>query len=331
MKKTTLLPLSTLLLVLMLIIAGCGGQSIEEATQEFCQSLVAYGESLATLESLSPTSTVEELKDAQKAEQRARQAVKDSAGDLREVKLDAIDQAWKDLDTTVDRIRNQDTLAQAVGEIKLGTADVRLAYEQLGLGNCPRLFPAAAAGISAPASEQVEAPAQPITSTQPITGTPPITGTQLITGTQPITATPAVTTTVASTTTAALPAGSAPVAAAPAATPGLTGVTWQLQSIELTNGSLLTPSDPALYTLTLQPDGVASVLADCFTGQGTYTVAGDKISFAIRYTGAMCPPPSIASQYANYLGYATQYALTGGTLVISYSNTGKITFSQASQ
>ena len=126
-----------------------------------------------------------------------------------------------------------------------------------------------------------------------------------------------------------MPAESAPAEAGPAVPPGLTGVIWQLQTIDLTNGSTLTPSDPALYTLTLEADGTASVLADCFTGQGTYTVSGDKISFVIRYTGSLCPSPSIASQYANYLGYATQYALADDMLVITYSNTGKMTFGQA--
>lgn len=323
MKRASFLPLSTLLLILLLIMVGCGGQSIEEATQEFCQSLVAYGESLANLESISPTSTVGELKDAKKAEQRARQDVEESARDLQEAKLDAIQQAWKDLDTTVDRISNQDTLAEVADQVRQGLANVRSAYDQLGLGNCPDLFPAAAGGLSAPALTQPEAPTQPIIGTQPVTSTQPITATEA--------ASVPVTTTVALTTTAAIPASSAPVESAPAEPPSLTGVTWQLQTIGLTNGSILTSSDPALYTLTLQPDGTASVLADCFTGEGTYAISGDSISFAIRYTGSMCPPPSIASQYTNYLGYATQYALVDNTLVITYSGTGKITFSQAPQ
>lgn len=341
MKRASFLPLFTLLLIPLLIITGCGSQSVEEATQEFCQSLVAYDESLATLESLSPTSTVGGVKDAQKAEQRARQDVKDSARDLREVKLDNIDQAWQDLDTTIDRVSNQDTLAEVADQVRQDLANVRVAYDQLGLGNCPDLFPSVE-NLPMPAPDQPAAPSQSITETQPITGAQPITGTASITGTEPITstqpvtateaATAPVTTTVASTTTATIPSSAAQPEAAPAVAPGATGVTWYLQAIELTNGSPLTPSDPALYTLTLQPDGTASVVADCFSGEGTFTVAGDKISFALSYTGAMCPPPSIASQYTNYLSYASSYALIDDALVITYSNgAGKLTFTPAPQ
>lgn len=324
MKKASFLSLVILLLIPLLIIAGCGSQSVEEATQEFCQSLVAYDASLATLESLAPSSTVGDVKDAQKAEQHARQDVKDSAGNLREVKLDAIDQAWQDLDTTVDQISNQDTLAEVADQVSQDLANVRLAYDQLGLDNCPDLFPATTAGLPASASDQ------PAAASQPISGTQPVTSTQLVTATEA--ATVPVTTSVASTATAATPVGSALVEPAPAMPPGLTGVTWYLKAIELTNGSLLTPTAPALYTLTLQSDGTASVVADCFTGEGTFSVAGDKMSFALRYTGAMCPPPSIASQYTNYLSYASSYALTDDTLVISYSNgAGKLTFESVPQ
>ncbi len=335
MKRATWLTSFILLPILLLIMAGCGSQSVEEATQDFCQSLVAYSEALTAFENISARSTVKELNDARKGELRARDTVRAAARNLREAKLDAIDQAWKDLDKIARQISNQDTLAQAAVELKLGLANVRAAYGQLGLDNCPDLFPAAAAGPAAPAPAQPITPTQPITATQPVTTTQPITATQPvtitqpITGTQPITATPAamlpVTATVTSTTTTAMPAGPAPVG-----TPSLTGVVWQLQAIQLTSGATLTPSDPALYSLTLQPDGTASVVADCFTGAGTYTVSGDKISFTLRYTGTMCPPPSLASQYATYLDYTTQYALADGTLTLTYSGTGKITFTPTS-
>jgi hypothetical protein len=82
----------------------------------------------------------------------------------------------------------------------------------------------------------------------------------------------------------------------------------------------------------MQPDGTSNVGADCITGTGTYSIVGSSISFAMRYDGTMCPPPSIASQYINYLDYANAYALENGTLVIWYSkNAGKMTFAQAAQ
>ena len=139
--KTKLL---LVLVALLLVAAGCGTQSVPEATQEFCQSLVSYGESLANLGTITPTSTVKELEDAQKTEERAREDVVKAASNLREVKLDSIDQAWKTLDKTINQISNRDTVAEAAAQVELAVAGVQAAYEQLGLGNCPDQFPAAA-------------------------------------------------------------------------------------------------------------------------------------------------------------------------------------------
>jgi hypothetical protein len=299
---------------LLLIAAGCGSPSVPEATEAFCQSLVAYGESLTALKNLSPTTTVGEAKDAQKVEQDARKAVEKAARNLREAKLDSIDQAWTALDKTVRQISNQDTLGEVAGQIESVLVALRAAYEQLGLNNCPDLFPAAAEGLPEPAAGE---PSQPITGTQPSEAV-----------SQPVTATQAsVTATVPSTLTTAAPeepASTSPVSPV--------GVLWQLQEIELTSGSSTMPSDPALYTLMLEPDGTANVTADCIAGAGTYTIAGTTISFVLRYDGTMCPSPSIASQYTRYLGYANSFALENDTLVIGYSNdAGKMTFTQAAQ
>lgn len=123
-----------------------------------------------------------------------------------------------------------------------------------------------------------------------------------------------------------------PVEPASAASPSPIGVLWQLQTIQSTSGTLMTPSDPALYTLVLEPDGTANVVADCITGTGPYSIAGSSISFAIGYSGTTCPSPSIASQYTKYLDYAGSYAMEDGALIIWYSNNaGKMTFAQAAE
>jgi heat shock protein HslJ len=315
--KTKLL---LVLCALLLIAAGCGSQSVPETTEAFCQSLVAYGESLAAFESVSPASSVGELKDAQKAEQVARQDVRDAASNLRAAKLDSIEQAWQDLDKTIRQISNQDTLAEVAAQIKLDLSGVQAAYEQLGTGNCPDLFPPAAA-LAGPAAAQPEQPVQPITGTESITGTQPITLTEATTTTQP--AAIPVTVTAVSSSAETIPA------AAPEAPAGPVG-TWQLQSIQSATGSTVAPTDPAQYTLTLGPDGTATVTAECISGTGTYKVTGDTIAFSLQYASPTCPPPSVATQYTKYLEYATTYVLENNTLVIWYSyNAGNLTFTQA--
>ena len=82
----------------------------------------------------------------------------------------------------------------------------------------------------------------------------------------------------------------------------------------------------------MQPDGTASVLADCISGMGPYSIAGTSISFAIQYNGTICPSPSIASQYTKYPDYANSYAVENDALIIWYSNNaGKMTFAQAAE
>ncbi len=312
--KTKLL---LVLVALLVVAAGCGNQSVPEATEEFCQSLVDYRESLANLGTITPTSTVKELEDAQKTEERPREDVVKAASNLREVKLDSIDQAWKTLDKTINQISNRDTLAEAAAQVEQAVAGVQAAYEQLGLDNCPDQFPAAA-GLPEPSPDETGIPSQPVTGTQPLTATTPSTQTTTI----PVTAT------IVSTPTAAMPA--APAKSAPTASSSPIGIVWQLQAIQSTSGTIMTPSDPTLYTLILQPDGTASVLADCISGMGPYSIAGTNISFAIQYNGTTCPSPSIASQYTKYLDYANSYTLEDGGLIIGYSNNaGQMTFAQA--
>ena len=106
MKKT----LIGLLLILGIIAVGCNQPTVEEANEAFCQSLQAFGDALTNLETISPTSTVGDLKDASAEVDKAWNQVTNSAKQLNEVKLDTIDESWKNLRRTVNQVNDNDTL-----------------------------------------------------------------------------------------------------------------------------------------------------------------------------------------------------------------------------
>ena len=102
MKKT----LIGLLLILGIIAVGCNQPTVEEANEAFCQSLQAFGDALTNLETISPTSTVGDLKDASAEVDKAWNQVTKSAKQLNEVKLDTIDESWKNLRRTVNQVND---------------------------------------------------------------------------------------------------------------------------------------------------------------------------------------------------------------------------------
>ncbi len=152
-----------LLLILGVIAVGCNQQmTVEEADAAFCQNLQAFDDSLANLEAISATSTVSELKDATAEVEKAWNTVTKSASQLNGVKLDTIDEAWKNLRRTVNQVNDNDTLAAAVINVGVSVKDIRLSYAQIGDVSCPGLATGSSAqqpaGDAQPAEEPTAAP-----------------------------------------------------------------------------------------------------------------------------------------------------------------------------
>lgn len=135
MKKT----LISLLLIMSVIAAGCNQPTAEEANDAFCQSLQAFGEALVDLNSLSATSTVGDLKDATAQMDDAWNATTKSAKELNEVKLDTIDESWKNLRRTVNQVDNDETLAAAATSIGVSVEEIKVSFDQIGEVYCPGL------------------------------------------------------------------------------------------------------------------------------------------------------------------------------------------------
>ena len=122
---------------------------------------------------------------------------------------------------------------------------------------------------------------------------------------------------------------------APALTPvasnQIQGATWQLQEIRAGGGRVIQVADPAKYTLTLNADGTANMVADCNSGKGTYTLTGDKLNLKLGFTRKLCPQPSLFNQVNKYLQFADTAALQNASLVVGYGNGGGALIFKAAQ
>jgi heat shock protein HslJ len=114
--------------------------------------------------------------------------------------------------------------------------------------------------------------------------------------------------------------------AGPAARSDLGGTTWRLVKFEGGDETILTPDDPAKYTIAFQSDGRLSARIDCNRGTGTWKSSGPPgLEFGpLALTRAMCPPGSLHDQIVKQWPYVRSYVMRDGHLFISLMADGGI-------
>lgn len=140
---------------------------------------------------------------------------------------------------------------------------------------------------------------------------------------------------------------SGPASGAPPAAPGsevrtppgggsanpLADTTWRLVEFQSMDDSVGTvkPSDPALYTMSLQGDGTVSMRLNCNRASGTWSTepSADRASGGFRFgplaaTSALCPPPSMDERIAADAGFVRGYLLRDGRLSLSLMADGGV-------
>jgi hypothetical protein len=103
--------------VVMLIAFIGRGPSLSRAEANYCEDLAAYGQAVVSLRMIDENSTVEELQDAQKAIQTSWEDLRRSSQQLREARLEVVESSFNDLEQTINRISDRDTLVQAKADI----------------------------------------------------------------------------------------------------------------------------------------------------------------------------------------------------------------------
>jgi heat shock protein HslJ len=84
----------------------------------------------------------------------------------------------------------------------------------------------------------------------------------------------------------------------------ITGIVWQWEAfVDTADLNSILVDDPSRYTVTLLPEGQASIKADCNMVSMGYELDGSSISFTGPgiSTMAMCPPDSLDQQFLGFL------------------------------
>ena len=104
-----------------------------------------------------------------------------------------------------------------------------------------------------------------------------------------------------------------------AATPSLEGTGWRLLRFQGGDDRVLTPDDPAKYTIAFATGGRLMARLDCNRGRGTWkaTTNGQLELGPLALTRAACPPGSLHDQIAKQWPAVRSFAMRNGHLFLS--------------
>lgn len=95
--------------------------SVSEATADFCADVTDYAQALLELRAIDEDSTVAELQAAGAAVQDSLDALQSSGAELTDARTAALEESQAALQTTIQSIPDDATLAQAGAELRLST------------------------------------------------------------------------------------------------------------------------------------------------------------------------------------------------------------------
>lgn len=110
---------------------ACGGPSVEDTEAALCDNLNELATALQGLGQLSADSTVDDLESARADVASAYEAVQSSAADVQAARLDGLETAYANYESTVDSISGRDTLGEAAVTVANASEEVASARQQL--------------------------------------------------------------------------------------------------------------------------------------------------------------------------------------------------------
>jgi len=126
-----------LVLVLACAGAGCVQPSEEEAEAQLCQDLADLRAALESMENTSLRSTVGDIRDGRDQVQSAMESVRESAGQVANVRVDNLNAAYENLNQAVENLPNDVTAVEAIQTIRPQIQAVRDEQQNLyGDLNC---------------------------------------------------------------------------------------------------------------------------------------------------------------------------------------------------
>jgi heat shock protein HslJ/uncharacterized protein YraI len=109
-------------------------------------------------------------------------------------------------------------------------------------------------------------------------------------------------------------------------------ITWQwVELVENEPAAQSVVADPENYVLAFFDDGTFGAKVDCNSGNGSYTVTGNKIEFGpMALTMALCGPESLHDQFLQLLGQVDTFGMTDGKLIFMLKDgAGEMRFQNA--
>jgi para-nitrobenzyl esterase len=99
----------------------------------------------------------------------------------------------------------------------------------------------------------------------------------------------------------------------------LSGTSWQLVRFEGGDDRVLTPDDPAKYTIEFGSGGALAARIDCNRGRGTWkaTPAGQLEFGPLALTRALCPAGSLHDQIVKQWPFIRSFLIRNGHLFLS--------------
>ena len=105
-------------LAVVMLIAFIGrGPSLSRAEANYCEDLAAYGRAVVDLRAIDENSTVDQLKEAQKAIGNSWEDLRQSSQELRQARLEVVEGSFNELEKTINGVSDKDTLTQAKADI----------------------------------------------------------------------------------------------------------------------------------------------------------------------------------------------------------------------
>jgi prophage DNA circulation protein len=142
MRRAIVLLVAAMLVVpLLLVAAGCGEESTEDAKKQLCQDLQGLQTALVGLTDISLESSVDDLQANQKAVEDAWNKVVDSASKVADAQINDLRDAVNGLVDTIENIPSGTSISEALELITAQLAQVESAWTELTSSlNCDELM-----------------------------------------------------------------------------------------------------------------------------------------------------------------------------------------------
>jgi prophage DNA circulation protein len=142
MRRAIVLLVAAMLVVpLLLVAAGCGEESTEDAKKQLCQDLQGLQTALVGLTDISLESSVDDLQANKKAVEDAWNKVVDSASKVADAQINDLRDAVNGLVDTIENIPSGTSISEALELITAQLAQVESAWTELTSSlNCDELM-----------------------------------------------------------------------------------------------------------------------------------------------------------------------------------------------